>query len=54
MNGKYLTYAVLLTAVISLINWGNFLASSSNHGSGRGSGWSSGSGSGWGGGGGHK
>lgn len=53
MNGKYFAYAVLLTIVITLVNWFSFLSSATSSG-GRGSGWSS-HGSGWGGGGGgHK
>lgn len=55
MNGKYFAYAVLVTIVITLVNWFSFLGSATNSG-GRGSSWSShSSGGGWGGGGGgHK
>lgn len=56
MNGKYLFYAIILTAVTTVINWSSMIGSSSSS-SGRGSSWSSGIGSGGGysgGGGGHK
>jgi uncharacterized membrane protein len=54
MNGRYFAYAVVVTLVVTLINWFSFLESSTNR-SGRGSGWSSHSSGGWGGGGGgHK
>ncbi len=52
MNTKYFLYALLLTAITTIINWSNLIGSSSSS-SGRGSSWSSHSGGSWGGGG-HK
>jgi hypothetical protein len=55
MNGKYFAYAVVVTLVVTVINWFSFLDSATSRSSGRGSGWSSHSSGGWGGGGGgHK
>jgi hypothetical protein len=56
MNGKYFAYAIILTFVTTLINWGSMIGSSSSS-SGHGSSWSSHSSGGGGysgGGGGHK
>ncbi|MES2317678.1 MAG: hypothetical protein V4631_09310 [Pseudomonadota bacterium] len=53
MNGKYFAYAIVLTLVTTLINWGSMIGSSSSS-SGRGSSWSSQSSGGGFGGGGHK
>ena len=54
MNTKYFLYAILVTAVTTVISWSSMIGSSSSS-SGRGSSWSSHSGSGGGySGGGHK
>ncbi len=53
MNTKYFLYALLVTAVTTIISWSTMIDSSSTS-RGRGSSWSTGSGSGGFGGGGHK
>jgi len=54
MNGKYIWYAIAVTAISTVMSWASMFSSFGSSSSGRGSGFSSGSTYRGGGGGGHK